>query len=77
MTTVEGRQPFHAHCNACGHEWVAFYLPVNLARLDDLQPRACPLCHVGGRHIFVGRTPADFTPQPPRIGGPLPGTVEP
>lgn len=39
-----GKRPFWAKCGACGHCWVAAYLPMEMAKAASLLGRArCPM----------------------------------
>lgn len=54
---TEERTPFFVHCDACRHEWPAFYAPMAPFAAAKLLKRAdrCPMC--ASTLIFVGAAP--------------------
>jgi len=49
------RQPFYVHCS-CKHEWIAFYAPMDIAKVADICKRAiCPSC--GETKAMCGKAP--------------------
>lgn len=58
--TAEEKQPFHVHCKSCGHEWVAFWLPLTMdkdgmALLRSAGNSPCPKC--AKKPVLCGKAP--------------------
>jgi hypothetical protein len=50
------RQPFNGYCANCKHEWVLFYVPMDLAKVGEIGKRAiCPAC--GETKVMCGKAP--------------------
>ena len=42
---METKQPINVRCQECSHEWVAAYLPMDMAKFAKLMKSAhCPMC---------------------------------
>jgi hypothetical protein len=46
---------FHVYCGECAHEWVAFYMPIQLSLVSRFKDVCCPKC--ASPKVFVGNAP--------------------
>lgn len=56
MSKKEEHQPFYVHCKSCEHQWVAFYVPMELIKVAEICKRQiCPNC--GETEVRCGKAP--------------------
>jgi hypothetical protein len=61
MRTLFGTEGFYVHCYDCGHEWIAFYLPMQLSFMERFKNICCPKC--AGPKVFCGKAPGADKPK--------------
>ena len=57
------REEFWVHCEACQHEWIALYTPMEMGIVAKILKGAhCPMCATNAKQIATGKYP-HATPQ--------------
>lgn len=49
------KRGFWVKCSACGHTWIAAYLPMELHKFAKVAKANCPMCAAPPKKVFVAK----------------------